>query len=124
MTDMKIHDLKWRGLPMWPPQWSTSDHQEGEEGVLEGVQLRHELSTRLISIEANHLGDCRKGILILEDPAQLEFVCDKLRENLGRSLTEIGNLEIDFTPTLQKYGLKQAGAKSTTRNRKRGVNTK
>ena len=103
---------------MWPPEW-VSDHQAGEEGVLEGVQLRHEFSTRLISIEANHLGDCRKGILILEDPAHLELVFDTLRENLGRPLTEIGNLEIDFTPSPQKYGLKQAGPKSTARNIKR-----
>jgi hypothetical protein len=109
---------------MWPPQWSMSDHQEGEEGSLEGVQLRHELSTRLISIEANHLGDCRKGIIILEDPAHLEIVFDKLRENLGTPLTEIANLEIDFTPSPQKYGLKQARPKSTASNKKRIVNKK
>jgi hypothetical protein len=101
-----------------------SDHQAGEEGSLEGVQLRQELSTRLISIEANHLGDCRKGIMIMEDPAYLEFVYEKLRENLGMPLTEIGNLEIDFTPPLQKYGLKQARPKSPARNIKRVVNTK
>ena len=62
--------------------------------------------------------------MILEDPVQLELVFDKLRENLGRPLTEIGNLEIDFTLSPQKYGLKQAGAKFTTRNKKRVVNTK
>ena len=111
---------------MWPPQWSRSesDHQVGEEGVLEGVQLRHELSTRLIAIEATHLSDYRKGIMLLEDPAHLEFLFEKLRENLGRPLTVIGNLEIDFTPAPQKYGLKQAGAASTARNFKRVVNTK
>lgn len=121
---MKIRDLEWRGLPMWPPEWSMSDHQIGEEGVLEDVQLRQELSARIISIEANHLGDCRKGIMILEDPVQLELVFEKLRENLGRPLTEIGNLEIDFTLSPQKYGLKQARSAFTARSRKRVVNTK
>jgi hypothetical protein len=121
MTGMKIRDLKFRGLAMWPPEW-LSEHQLGEEGVLEDVKLRHELSTRLISIEANHLGNYRKGILLLEDPAHLELVFDTLQKNLGRPLTEIGNLEIDFTPSPQKYGLKQAGLKSTARNRKRVVN--
>ena len=121
---MKIRDLKWKGLPMWPPEWSMSDHQAGEEGVLEDVQLRHELSTRIISIEANHLGDCRKGIMIQEDPAHLEVVFEKLRENLGRPLTELGDLEIDFTPALQKYGLKQARPTSTTRHINRVVNKK
>ncbi len=109
---------------MWPPQWSVSDDQAGEEGVLEDVQLRHELSTRVISIEANHLGDYRKGIMILEDPAHLKLVFEKLRENLGKPLTEIGDLEIDFTPAPQKYGMKQARPKSSARNIKRVVNKK
>ena len=120
---MKIRDLKWRELPMWPPEW-VSDHQVGEEGVLEGVQLRYEFSIRLLSIEANYLGDYRKGLLIMEDPAHLELVFDTLQKNLGRPLTEIGNLEIDFTLSPQKYGLKQAGPKSTARNKKRVVNKK
>ena len=99
---MKIRDLKWRELPMWPPEW-VSDHQVGEEGVLEGVQLRFEFSIRLLSIEAKYFGDYRKGILIMEDPAHLELVFDTLQKNLGRPLTEIGNLEIDFTLSPQKY---------------------
>ena len=121
---MKIQDLKWKGLPMWPPEWTTSDHHAGEEGVLEDVKLRHELSIRLISIEVNHLGDCRKGIIIIEDPAHLELVFNTLQKNLGRPLTEIGSLEIDFTLPPQKYGLKQAAPKSTVRNKKRIANTK
>ena len=121
---MKIRDLKWKGLPMWPIQWSMSDYQVGEEGVLKGVQLRHELGTRLISIEANHLGDYRKGILILEDPAHLELVFDTLRDNLGTPLKELGDLEIDFTSIPQKYGLKQARPKSTARKIKRLSNKK
>jgi hypothetical protein len=123
MTDMKIRDLKWRELPMWPPEW-VSDHQVGEEGVLEAVQLRYEFSIRLLSIEANYLGDYRKGLLIMEDPVHLELVFDTLQKNLGRPLTEIGNLEIDFTLSPQKYGQKQAGLKSTARNKKRVVNKK
>ncbi len=111
---MKIRDLKWRELPMWPPEWVwVSDHQAGEEGVLEGVQIHYEFSIRLLSIEANHLGDYRKGLLIMEDPAHLELVFDTLQKNLGRSLTEIGNLEIDFTLSPQKCGLKQARPKAT-----------
>ncbi len=119
---MKIRDLKWKSLSMWPPEWSVSDYQAGEEGVLEGVQLHHELSTRVISIKANHLGNCRRGIMMLEDPAQLELVFQKLRENLGRPLSEISDLEINFTPAPQKYGMKQARPNSSARNIKRVVN--
>lgn len=106
---------------MWPLQWSMTD-QAGEEGVLEGVRLRQELSTRLISIEANHLGEYRKGVLLLEDPAHLDLVFEMLRENLGRPLTEIGNLEINFTSAPQKYVPKQARPKSTAKSIKRVVN--
>ena len=109
---------------MWPPQWSVSDDQAGEEGVLVDVQLRHALSTRLISIGANYLGDYRIGIMILENPVHLELVFEKLHGNLGRSLTEIGDLEIDFTPAPQKYGMKQARPKSSAKNIKRVVNKK
>jgi hypothetical protein len=109
---------------MWPPEWSMSDHQVGEEGVLEGVKLRHELSKEIVSIEANHMGDQRRGIIILEDPAHLELVFEKLRENLGRPLTEVGNLEIDFTPAPQKYGLKQVRPTSTAMSINRVVNKK
>jgi hypothetical protein len=124
MTAMKIRDLKWKSLPMWPPQWSMSDEQAGEEGVLEGVKLSNQLSTKLLSIDTCHLGDCRKGIMILEDPAHLELVFEKLQENLGRPLTEIGDLEINFSPQLQKYGMKQVRPKSSARNIKRVVNKK
>jgi hypothetical protein len=109
---------------MWPPQWSMSDGQAGEEGVLVDVQLRHELSLRIISIEANHLGDYRKGVMILEDPAHLELLFEKLQKNLGRPLAEIGDLEMNFTPAPQKYGMKQARPKSAARNIKRVVNKK
>ncbi len=107
---------------MWPPEWSLSDDQAGETGVLVDVQLRHELSTRLISIGANYLGDYRKGVMILEDPAHLELLFEKLHGNLGRPLTEISDLEIDFTPAPQKYGMKQARPKSSARNIKRVAN--
>ena len=37
---MQIRSLKWKGFPMWPPEWMISDQGRGEAGVLEEVRLR------------------------------------------------------------------------------------
>lgn len=105
---MRIRDLKWKALPMWPPEWTASDAGAGEEGVLADVQFRSDLSPRLITIVANHLGEHRKGILILEDATQLEILFHNLRGNIGKELSEIGNLTIDFNFPLKKKAQKQA----------------
>jgi hypothetical protein len=98
---MRIRNLKWKEISVWPPEWSISDHEAGEQGVLENVKLRNDLTPRLISVVVNYLGESRRGIIIQEDPAHLEIVYRKLQENLGRKLSEIGDLEIELFPPLQ-----------------------
>jgi hypothetical protein len=104
---MQIRTLKWRGLSMWPPEWTIMDQGVGEAGVLEEVHLRQDLNPKLISVVANHLGELRKGILVLEDPALLEVVYAKLKQHVGRPLTEIGDLEINLLPPMPKRSLRQ-----------------
>ena len=104
---MQIRTLEWRGLSMWPPEWTILDQGLGEAGVLEEVHLRKDLNPNLISVVANHLGDIRKGIMVLEDPALLEVVYGKLKQHIGRPLTEIGDLEISPLPPMPKRSLRQ-----------------
>jgi hypothetical protein len=104
---MRIRDLQWQGMPAWPPEWWISDEGAGETGRLKTVQLRSDQSPACISIVASHLGDDRNGIIILDDPAHLEILCDKLKANVGKPLTEIGDLTIDLLSSLPKRGLKQ-----------------
>ena len=66
-----------------------------------------DLNPKLISVVANHLGDIRKGIMVLEDPALLEVVYGKLKQHVGRPLTEIGDLEISLLPPMPKRGPRQ-----------------
>ena len=87
---------------MWPPEWGILDYGVGEEGVLVNVQLRNDLKPACIFVVANYLDDIRKGIIILEDLAYLGLLYHKLKENIGKPLTEIGDLEIDFYPSLRK----------------------
>jgi hypothetical protein len=97
---MQIRTLKWRGLSMCPPEWTISGQGLGEAGVLEDVYLRRDLKTKLISVVVNHWGDIRKGIMVLEDPALLEVVYAKLRQHVGRPLSEIGDLETSHVPRM------------------------
>lgn len=121
---MQIRHLKWIGTLVWPPEWIISDHGLGEEGILEGVRLRKDLTPGFIGVTANYLDDRRFGIIMLETTGHLEILYHKLKENLGRALTEIGDLEIDFTPSPPKYGLKQSRPRPSTNYPKQIANKK
>ena len=110
---MRIRDLKWKGMPAWPPEWWISDEGAGEEGFLKNVQLRYDQTPAYLSVVASHLGDDRNGIVILEDPAHLEIFYQKLKENIGRPLSQIGDLDTDFLPSIPKKGPKQVRPQST-----------
>jgi hypothetical protein len=101
---MRIRDLQWKGMPMWPPEWWITDQGGGEEGVLEVVHLRSDKTPACISVTVDNLGHDKKGIIILEDLSLLETLYHKLQANLGRPLREIGDQEIDIFPTLPKKG--------------------
>jgi hypothetical protein len=110
-----IRNLKWRELSVWPPEWWISDQGAGEEGVLQEVQLCQDTSPSCISVVASHLGDCRKGVILLEDLARLRSLYDVLRANIGRPLTEIGNLELELFPSLK--GPRQARLSQSSRSK-------
>ena len=110
---MRIRDLQWKGLSMWPPEWGFSDEGAGEDGFLKNVQFRNDQTPACISIIASHLGDDRNGIIILEDTAHLETLCQKLKENIGRPLKEIGDLNIAFFLSIPKMGQKQVRPQTT-----------
>jgi hypothetical protein len=114
---MRIRDLQWKGISMWPPELGFSDEGAGEEGFLKDVQLRHEQKLLCISVVASHFGNDRNGVIILEDPLHLEALCRKLKENIGSPLSLIGDLEIDFLLSTQKKGPKQVRPQTTQGSR-------
>lgn len=119
---MQIRSLRWRGIPIWPPEWQISDQGMGEDGILEGVKLHK--TPALISLTVNCHGDRCIGVIILDNSAQLEILYHKLHENLGKPLTEIGDLEITFTSSLPKYGLKQVRPRPPAHSIEHVVNKK
>jgi hypothetical protein len=104
---MRIRDIKWEDVPMWPPQWWTTVQGNDEEGLLEDVYLSKDKMPFCLSVDANHLGAEKRGIIIMDDPAHLYILYLKLKENIGKSLTEIGDLEIDFESYVPRMGPKQ-----------------
>jgi hypothetical protein len=104
---MRIRDLKWSGIPTWPPQWWTPGQDSDEEGLLENVYLNKDKMPFCISVDANHLGAEKRGIIIMDDPAHLEILWQKLKENIGKPFSEIGDLEIDFDLPMSKKGPKR-----------------
>jgi hypothetical protein len=104
---MNIRDLKCNKLRMWPPEFGLANQVVGEKGILAGVRICHDLKINVIIVTATYLDEEIEGIIILEDHIHLEILCDKLKENLGRPLIEIGNIEVDIDLSLQKMGQKQ-----------------
>ena len=100
---------------MWPPEWGISDQGLGEAGVLEAVHLRMDLSPKLINVAARHSGDVRQGVMVLEEPALLMVLYAKLKQHVGRPLTEIGDLELRLTPPMSKRGPRQVRPPSPVR---------
>jgi hypothetical protein len=84
-------------LPVWPPQWSLTDEGAGEVGVLKSVKIRRDRILKYIYIEAEDGGHKLRGITMLgKNPQQLESLYHTLSQHIGKSLTEIGDLEIRF----------------------------
>ncbi len=90
---MKIKELTWRGLLIWPPQWAQESSGMIERGVLKGVEII--ASTELIKIDAACAGFTISG-LIFTSEAYLTSLYYKLRENIGKPLMEVADLEVIF----------------------------
>jgi predicted DNA-binding transcriptional regulator len=88
---MRVRDIRLQGVNIWPPQWAW--HQLPERGVLKNVKVI--TRTGLLRIDVYFKGKSYMGI-ILAEIKDLESLCSKLKENIGKSLYEIGDLEIDF----------------------------
>jgi len=106
---MRIRDLQWEGIAIWPPHWGISDEEAGEEGILKKVQLHYDQTPSCISVVVFHHGDSRSGVIILKNLADLENLCKILRRNLNRPLAEIGDLLVEFPhAALQERNLRGA----------------
>ena len=90
---MQIKELTWRGLLIWPPQWTEEYPNLIEQGLLKGVQILP--LTDLIKIDATYALTTISGLILTSEEYQGSLY-NKLKENIGKPLDEVGNMEVNF----------------------------
>ena len=89
---MRINERKVKDLPVWPPMW-TCRSLGVNDGVLKNVEIIS--GTGCVKIDVEHADRTHVGV-ILTGGDDLETLFHKLKENIGRPLAEIENLEVKF----------------------------
>ena len=91
---MLINQLRWRGIPIWPPLWTEGKPTGSEHGLLKNVEILP--LNNLIRIDAIYAGGSISGLIIASEEYQTSLY-NMLNENIGKSLVEVGNLEIKLS---------------------------
>ena len=89
------------GIPNWPPEWvwanglrNTHLPPEGEVGILDNVRRSIVRPDSCLFITIRHNGSLYLGRLAFNDEEFCRQIFELLKANCGRSLTEIGSLDI------------------------------
>lgn len=90
---MRINTLMCMGLRVWPPQWTISSQSVSDKAVLKGVKFI--VATNFLRIDVEHNMIPNFGIILVEKDVRGPLF-HRLKENIGRPLAEIGDLEIDY----------------------------
>jgi len=91
---LRLRELTWMQLPVWPPQWAVTDGGAGEAGVLIKAEIRKDRLLEYIYIEADDSGHKLRGITALGNSRHLKALYRTISQHIGKPLTEIGDLEI------------------------------
>jgi hypothetical protein len=87
---MRIREMRLDGLYIWPPQWAW--RQLPDKGVLNNVKVI--TRTGLLKIDVYYEGEPLVGIIFAETK-DIKSLYNKLKDNIGKCLSEVGDLEID-----------------------------
>jgi hypothetical protein len=90
---MLLKKLEWNGLFIWPPHWTEEIPNVGERGILKSVEILP--LTDLIKIDATYAGTTLSGLIFSKEEYQ-GTLYRKLKENIGKPIEEVGNLEVNF----------------------------
>ncbi len=103
--DRRFETLKLRNHPLmshdalasWPPVWSRSgnDGRIGEIGILKQVNSEDNFCKRCFLV-IEYEGRRYVGALLFDDPRFCGFVATLLQDHVGRTIKEIGDLDISF----------------------------
>jgi len=90
---MLIKEMRWNGLLIWPPHWTEESPNVMEHGLLKGAEILP--LTNLIKIDAAYAGTILSGLIFSMEDYQGSLY-RKLKENIGKPLEEVGNMEVYF----------------------------
>jgi len=100
---LRDHPLMTRksGFHNWPPKWTTTQRDRdnkpiGEVGIFEDVMMSNLIDNKIFMLMQN-LGLRYTGLLSFDDRIFCWQICILLRANIGRSLKEIGDLDLSCT---------------------------
>jgi hypothetical protein len=88
-------------FPTWPPKWTTTHREKddkpvGEVGILEDV-----VTSNLINNKIFMFMQCEglryMGFLSFDDVSFCSQIYTLLKANIGRSIKEIGDLDLSYT---------------------------
>lgn len=90
------------GYQIWPPRWTTTrrsgnDNPIGEIGIL-GQVLANDLFNNMIFLLVEYQGFRYMGALHFDERQFCDEIFTLLKLNLGRSIREIGDLDVSHTP--------------------------
>jgi hypothetical protein len=98
---MKLRDhplmMRKSGMASWPPYWKCAarngDGVQGELGTLEDVSM-NDLIANKIFLAMEHVSERYIAILAFDDAMFAKQLYPLLLENIGRSIKEIGDLDL------------------------------
>jgi hypothetical protein len=100
---LRDHPLMTRksGYVTWPPKWTTTHHDQscnpvGEVGVLEQA-IMNELFDNRVFLFMMYQGFRYMGALQFDDPVFCYQMYDLLKFHVGRSIKDIGGLNLSGT---------------------------
>jgi len=89
---MKIKELRWKGLLIWPPQWTKECPDVIRQGLLKDVKIL--ATTDVIKIDATYEQSIISGVIFASEDYQRSLY-NKLKENIGKTLNEVGYIEVN-----------------------------
>jgi hypothetical protein len=100
---MELRDhpmMNYRGLTNWPPIWTwrgggESTHPKGEVGILRDVFLSRVEPNLRIFLIMGYEDQEYIGCLLFGDATVCEQIYDVLKDQCGRTLAEVGSLDLD-----------------------------
>jgi hypothetical protein len=89
------------GFASWPPKWTTphwdeDDEPVGEVGILDDVDI-HILIDNKIFLFMQYRSYRYMGVMTFDDLAFCRAMFLLLKSNVGRTIEEIGNLDLSYT---------------------------